>query len=128
MSTSRNGILRLSWPAAIAVLILTATLTYGQAPVFTKTLKKVNGITLTSPPASLNNGDVLDWVMTYQFTQPAQANIQDLLPPTLQYVTGSLQVPPSWTRQWFNGSWITSEPAAAQGVGAAINFPHTLPS
>jgi len=112
--------------------MLAAVPAYGQAPVFTKTLKKVNGVTVTSPPASLNNGDVLDWVMTYQFihnsAQPAQANIQDLLSPTLRYVTGSLQVPPSWSKQWFNGSWIASEPAAAQGVGATISFPHVGPS
>ena len=117
---------------AWAVLTLATAPTYGQAPVFTKALNKVNGVTVTSPPASLNNGDVLDWVMTYQFihnpAQPAQANIQDMLPSTLQYVPGSLQVPPPWSKQWFNASWITSEPAAAQGVGATLSFPRVVPS
>ncbi len=118
--------------AAITLLALAVAPAYGQAPVFTKTLKKVNGITVTSAPASLNNGDILDWVITYQFgpnpAQPAQTNIKDLLPATLQYVAGSLQVPPTWTSQWFNGStWVTSAPASASGVGAMVSFPQVTP-
>jgi hypothetical protein len=78
--------------AVIGLLSLTLTPAYAQAPVFTKTLTKVNGVAITNPPASLTNGDTLDWLMTYQFdhdpAQPAQTNIQDLLPATLQYVPG----------------------------------------
>lgn len=99
---------------------------HGQAPVFTKTLKKVNGVPIASPPALLTNGDVLDWVISYKFdhdpAQPAQANIQDMLSPPLQYVPGSLQAPPSWTKQWLDGTkWVTAEPSAAGGAGATVN-------
>src|ERR1700681_3229799 len=123
----RNTSVRLvSVSAAIVLLSLTEVPASGQAPVFTKTLKKVNGVAIGSPPASLTNGDTLDWVMTYQFdhdaAQPAQTNIQDILPPTLQYVAGSLQVPPSWVKQWFDGSsWVTAEPASAKGAGAIVS-------
>jgi hypothetical protein len=118
--------------AVIGLLSLTLTPAYAQAPVFTKTLTKVNGVAITNPPASLTNGDTLDWLMTYQFdhdpAQPAQTNIQDLLPATLQYVPGSLEVPPSWNRQWFDGaSWVLSEPATASGVGAIVSFPRMSP-
>jgi hypothetical protein len=113
--------------ASVVTAFLSIAPAYGQAPVFTKVLGKLNGVTVTSPPSSLTNGDLLDWVMTYQFNHDpahsAQANIQDFLSPTLQYVSGSLQVPPSWTGQWFDGSsWVTAEPAAATGVGATANL------
>jgi hypothetical protein len=111
---------RPGWVSTVVLLSLALAPAYGQAPVFTKVLKKVNGVPVASPPAALANGDLLDWVMTYRFDPPpgqsAQTSIQDLLPPTLQYVPGSLQAPPSWTRQWYNGtSWVTTEPGGRPG-------------
>jgi hypothetical protein len=107
---------------AVALLAFAVAPLSGQPPIFTKTLKKVNGVTVTIPPASLSNGDLLDWEITYQFGQPAQVNIEDLLPPTLQYVGGSLQVASTWTKQWFNGtSWVSVDPGSATGVGAVVN-------
>lgn len=103
---------------------------YGQAPAFTKTLRKVNGVNVTTTPSTLANGDLLSWVMTYQYTntqQPAEADLQDVLSPVLQYVPGSLQAPPAWNRQWFTGAWVTTEPAAATGVGAFIKLPGLVP-
>jgi hypothetical protein len=102
----------------------------GQEPVLTKVLKKVNG---SSPPATLKTGDVLDWVLTYQYNpnpvKPAQTTIEDNFPPSLQLVPGSLKVPPNWTPEWLNsgGSVVTVEPTPATGVLAKIGYPKMVP-
>src|SRR5438552_219887 len=99
---------------------------------FVKSLSKLNGVPISGFPTSLNNGDVLTWVLSYQYNpspvQQAQTDIRDPLSPVLQYVSGSLQVPPSWTKQWSNGgNWGPTEPAVANGVGAVISFPNVTP-
>jgi hypothetical protein len=102
----------------------------GQAPVFTKDVVKVNGVPVSSAPASLTNGDVVDWKMTYRFSpgQPAHARIEDVLPPTLQFVPGSWQVPPVWGQQWYDGTnWLASEPGSVKGIAAEIKFPNITP-
>jgi hypothetical protein len=118
--------------AVIALLALTATEAFCQTVVFTKTLKKVNGVVVSGTPAFLTNGDTLDWVITYEYNpnpvQPAQTDIKDPFSPILQFVPNSLQVPPSWTKQWLSGStWGAPQPVAATGVGAVIAFPNVTP-
>ena len=115
-----------------AITIVLASLTAnGQPILFTKRVHKVNGIVVSNNPSSVMNGDLLDWVLTYQYNPnsapPAQAEIRDLLPSSLQYVAGSLTVPPSWSPQWYNGAWVQSQPANATGVGA-LTAPNLVPT
>jgi hypothetical protein len=115
---------------AVALFAIPFLPACAQSAAFTKNVATVNGATVSAQPTSLTNGDVVGFVMTYQWPatgQPAQTNIQDMLPPTLQYVPNSLQAPPSWTRQWYNTSWVTSEPPSPTGVGAVIGFPNMTP-
>ena len=113
-----------------AVVIAAAPLA-AQTVQLTKKVSKVNGVSVNSNPSTINNGDVLDWVLTYQYNPtsapPAQADIKDLLQPSLQYVPNSLKVPPSWKGQWYNGSWVAAEPAGVTGVGA-VTAPNLVPS
>ena len=111
------------------LLIVCASAARGQSPVFTKAAVKVNGVPVGTI-TSLSNADVVDWKLTYQFTpgQPAQARIQDLLLPPLQFVPGSWQAPPAWSRQWYDGTnWQTIEPPSVTGIAAEIHFPTMTP-
>lgn len=115
----------------VAVAALVAVVpACAQSVAFDKRLYKVNGAAVSTNPASLANGDLLDWVLTYQYNPvpapPAQADIRDPLSPALQYVNASLQVPPSWTRQWSNGTWSTTQPSSVIGVGA-LTAPNVAP-
>jgi hypothetical protein len=96
-----------------------------QTTQFDKRVYKVNGSPVTGNPTSVSNNTLLDWVITYQYNPspapPAQTEIRDILSGALQYVPGSLHVPPSWTPQWFGTSWVLAEPANAGGVGALVS-------
>src|SRR5918911_979242 len=111
-----------------AIALLTALNAAAQV-TFTKAVDKVNGTSVSSQPSAVSTGDVLRWVLTYQYngTSPAQADIKDLLPASLQFNHGSLVAPPDWTPQWFNGSWVMSETASSSGVGAFLKFPSITP-
>jgi len=103
---------------------------FAQTTQFTKRVSKVNGAAVSSDPSSVSNGDLLDWVLTFQYNPvpapAAKSDIRDLLPPSLVYVPGTLTVPPSWSGQWFSGSWVSSPPANATGVGA-VTAPNLTP-
>jgi len=116
--------------SVIALIVLAAIPLAAQTTLFTKHVYKVNGGAVSSDPTTAPNGAILDWVLTYQYNPspapPAHTDIRDLLPPSLQYQAASLKVPPSWSGQWFNGSWVSAEPLNATGVGA-VTAPNLTP-